>query len=79
MPGSRSGFNKYGTETLVFICYPAHLGVGVLDSEEDIAGGEDGALGHGLDPERQAATVLTQDVLPTCVPGFSSQVQCEGP
>ncbi len=42
-----------------------HLGVRVLHGEEDIPGGEDRSLGHGLDAEGEAPAMLLQYVLPT--------------
>jgi hypothetical protein len=42
-----------------------HLRIRVFHGEENILGGEDGPLGHGLDTQGEAPAVLFQYVLPT--------------
>jgi hypothetical protein len=42
-----------------------YLRIRVLHGEENILGGEDGPLGHGLDTQWEAPAVLFQYVFPT--------------
>jgi hypothetical protein len=42
-----------------------HLRIRVFHGEENVLGGEDGPLGHGLDTQWEAPAVLFQYVFPT--------------